>query len=91
MCNMQELYLNNNKIGDPGIIALADALGKGALPALQELSLSYNQIGDTGMAAFAGAVSKGALASLKKIVVDAKHERHPQLLAACQPRGIEIA
>ena len=41
--------------------------------------------------AFAEALSKGALASLKTIVVDAKHERHPQLLAACQPRGIEIA
>ena len=32
MCNMQELYLSNNKIGDAGLQAFADALGKGALP-----------------------------------------------------------
>ena len=61
MCNMQVLYLANNEIGNPGITALADALGK------------------------------GALASLEKIIVDSEHERHPQLVAACQPRGIQIA
>ena len=31
MCNMQGLHLNNNKIGDVGLQAFADALGKGAL------------------------------------------------------------
>ena len=61
MCNMQELYLHQNQIGDAGLSALADALGK------------------------------GALASLEKIIVDSEHERHPQLVAACQPRGIQIA
>ena len=61
MCHMQELWLNDNKIGDHGLAALAGALGK------------------------------GALASLTKIVVDDKHMRHPQLVAACQPRGIQIA
>ena len=35
MCNMQGLYLNNNKIGDVGLQAFADALGKGALDQLQ--------------------------------------------------------
>ena len=31
MCNMQVLYLYDNKIGDVGLQAFADALGKGAL------------------------------------------------------------
>ena len=31
MCNMQELYLENNQIGDTGMISFSDALGKGAL------------------------------------------------------------
>ena len=35
MCHMQELWLNNNKIGDHGLAALAGALGKGALDQLQ--------------------------------------------------------
>ena len=35
MCNMQVLYLYNNKIGDVGLQAFADALGKGALDQLQ--------------------------------------------------------
>ena len=54
----------------------------------QTLRLDMNQIGDTGLTALAKAVESGALASLKKIVVD--DESHPQLVAACQPRGIEI-
>ena len=34
MCNMQVLDLYNNKIGDAGLQAFADALGKGALDKL---------------------------------------------------------
>ena len=44
-----------------------------------------------GMQAFASAFASGSLASLTMIAVDTKHERHPQLMAACQARGIEIA
>ena len=58
---------------------------------MQMLGLAGNQIGDAGMISLADALGKGALASLKKIVVDTKHERHPQLVSACQPRGIQIA
>ena len=57
----------------------------------QVLRLGGNQIGDAGLDALAKAVESGALASLKKIVVDTKHLRRPQLVAACQPRGIQIA
>ena len=37
MCNMQVLGLNNNKIGNPGLAALADAVGKGTLASLTTL------------------------------------------------------
>ena len=85
-----ELDLTANQIGDQGMAAIADSLGKGALPALVELELSGNSIGDQGMAAFADALGKGGLPFLKKVSVDSKHVRHPQLVAACEPRGIEI-
>ena len=39
MYNMQILYLAMNEIGNPGITALADALGKGALASLKMLVL----------------------------------------------------
>jgi hypothetical protein len=32
MCNMQVFWLDSNRIGDVGLQAFADALGKGALP-----------------------------------------------------------
>ena len=63
----------------------------GALPQLEGLWLNNNSIANVGLSALADAVARGALASLKKIVVDTKHKRHPQLVAACQPRGIAIA
>ena len=91
MCHTQWLDLGGNNIGDAGLTALAKAVESGALASLEALDLSKNEIGEAGMTAFADAVGKGALASLKKIVVDTKHERRPQLVAACQPRGIEIA
>jgi len=31
------------------------------------------------------------MASLTEVAVGTKHERHPQLVAACKMRGIEIA
>ena len=40
MCNVQVLYLYNNKIGDVGLQVFADALGKGALPKLKVLFIS---------------------------------------------------
>jgi len=82
--------LQNCHITDEQIASLADALGKGALPSVTHINLQSNQIGDQGMAAFAGCLGKGALSSLKKVVVDNEHVRHPQLVAACEPRGIVI-
>ena len=61
MCNMQELHLYDNNIGDPGLAALVGALGKGALASCKKLDLAYNRIRDAGLSAFAEAVGKGAL------------------------------
>ena len=57
----------------------------------QTLNLNCNQIGDAGVTALANACAGGAMASLTKVVVDTKHMRHPQLVAACKMRGLEIA
>ena len=57
---------------------------------VQELYLHENQIGDAGVIALADACASGSLLALKEILIDAKHMRHPQLVAACQPRGIAI-
>ena len=56
----------------------------------QRLDLRGNQIGDAGVTALAGACASGSLPALKEIWIDGKHMRHPQLVAACQPRGIAI-
>ena len=62
MCHMQELSLDNNKISDAGLTALAKAVESGvALAQLTTLGLGGNQIGDAGLSALADAVGKGAL------------------------------
>ena len=48
---MQELYLYENKIGDPGVTALAKACATGALASVTILSLGGNQIDDAGVIA----------------------------------------
>ena len=40
---MQELWLNNNKIGDHGLAALAGALGQGALASLTTLVVDNSE------------------------------------------------
>ena len=42
MCNMQALHLFNNKIGNVGLQAFADALGKGALDKIQSINFFGN-------------------------------------------------
>ena len=76
MCNMQELYIQENSIGDAGISALASAItptskgGSGALASLKELSLYQNQIGDAGISALASACAGGALAQLRTLYLN---------------------
>ena len=48
MCNMQALYLNDNTIGNAGLSALAEAVGKGALAPGASVFLSGNNATETG-------------------------------------------
>ena len=89
--SLVKLDLYRNRIGDVGMQSFASAVASGALPLLEQLFLFNNAIGDAGLAAFADAIAaNGALPALKEVWVDDKHMRHPQLVAACQPRGIAI-
>ena len=79
-----------SRVTNVGMKEFAGILAMGALPSLTELNLSGNKISDEGMKAFAAAVGRGALPALKELYVDYELTEHPQLVAACQPRGIEI-
>ena len=68
--SLVEVDLASCKLTDEQIALLADALGKGALPALVELSFSKNNIGDQGMMAFVDALGKGALPALRELHLD---------------------
>lgn len=77
-------------VTDEGMQQFAELITKRpqSLPQLTLLNLGHNdKIGDDGFSAFADAVANKALAALQQIWVD---NRHPQLVAACQPRGIAI-
>ena len=52
MLNLTELCLEQNGIGDLGMISLSRIVGKGHLLALEKLFLKGNLIGDSGMEAF---------------------------------------
>ena len=67
------LWLGNNRIGDDGMTAFAQAVkpvsegGSGALPAVTTLDLRKNNFGDAGMTALASAVGSGALPQLLEL------------------------
>eukprot|EP00900_Chrysochromulina_parva_P005409 jgi/Chrpa1/1486/Chrysochromulina_OHIO_Genome00001865-RA len=84
------LELQDNNIGDAGVIALATACVSGAMAQLEDLSLFNNDVSDAGVTALARAIAIGALASLEYLFIDGEHMGHLGLLAACQPRGIQI-
>ena len=83
--HLKELRLSWNRIGDAGVISLAEAC---AFTKLEKLYLFRNHIRDAGCTALANACAKGALASLKDLYVG--NEQHPELKAACQARGITL-
>ena len=58
MCNMQVLDLYNNNISDPGLAALAGALGKGALDHLQSLYIGQNKFSQQSKDMLKTAMSK---------------------------------
>ena len=67
---LANLNLSENKIGDAGLAALADACAKGALAQVTILNLGLNQIGDAGLSALADACAKGALAKVTKLSLE---------------------
>ena len=60
----ERAFLDNNQIGDEGMVELAGAMADGRLAELKFLDLNKNQIGDAGMSALARAAAGGALSSL---------------------------
>lgn len=62
------LALDNNRIGDAGAVALAQASGEGgALAKLKVLGLHYNEVGDEGAAALAASCAAGNLPALRTL------------------------
>jgi len=61
------LWLIQNYIGDEGVMALADACTRGAIPNLRELYLGQNNIGNAGISALAQACVSGALTRLTEL------------------------
>ena len=66
---LETLNLEANRIGDPGISALADACARGGLPKLEALQLYRNQIGDAGVSALASACARGAMEKLEVLLL----------------------
>ena len=64
MCNMQELYLQNNQISDTGMISFSDALGKGALALGATVYLHNNSATETGKQAMRDAAKARGLTVL---------------------------
>ena len=58
---MQHLYLDDNLIGDTGMISLADALRKGALAPGAEVYLMRNSATETGKQAMRDAAKARGL------------------------------
>ena len=48
MCHMQTLFLNDNKIGDQGMVKFSEALEKGAMDKVTYINLDHNQATETG-------------------------------------------
>ena len=57
---------------------------------LTHLELRGNNIGDEGAKALGAAVAASGSLALKKLVVPNGLERHAELMAACESKGVEL-
>ena len=88
---LQQLWLNENQIGDAGVAALLRPLAGGvALPNLGTLLLDHNQVRRAGVAAVVDALGAGALPKCKNLLLSdnpAGPSAQQQVAEAFQKRG----
>jgi len=65
--NLQKLWLQDNFIGDKGMIFMVDTLFNGGMVNLRQLLLADNLISNAGSEGLANALGRGALAKLRKL------------------------
>ena len=58
MPKLEKLFLHYNQIGDEGAVALAEAVGKGALRELKQLWLADNKLSQTAKDAWEAVKAK---------------------------------
>ena len=84
---LAELFVQINRIGSRGCVAMAEACAASlcsAWPRLAHLNLSWNPIGDAGLVAIGRAVSRGAFLTLSALSVFHTKVGDAGVIAVCE-------
>ena len=65
---LEQLNLAGNYIGDAGMQAICDGIGRGAAPSLRWFALRANEFGPVGAEALAAALFRGAMPNLEMLL-----------------------